>query len=395
MIRINIRFVILTILAYIFAYVQGGNLPYTIFYALFISLIFSIFTIFILSISIGIDIRMEERVYTCGDIAPISILANNRSIIPSPYVVIKNNIISLFNPKFIGELISLRFDETKNLKYNINFKNRGIYDIGSMSVSIRDLFCVFTVNKSIKKNTLVKVYPKIYELEKSILKSADIFKNATSTRSSIEDMYSVKDMRKYRDGDNLKRINWKVSAKLNELFVRNFETVSGQELNIFLDMNKSNYNMDREGILEEKMVDFCASLVNFAVLKDIKSKLYINCNGFIEYDVENKEDMQNLQELFLTQKSDGDFSFLRFINSHRNKLSSLSGVAIITGKISDALTNSLMNMQDVGYKIIVFYTNKTAEDMKNSEFLNKIGVECINICELIRCIEERESTAEA
>jgi hypothetical protein len=384
MVKVRIKFLILMAIAFVFAYLQGGNLPYSVFYGFLVTFTFALGCLLIHRYLIFVDVRFERKVYSSGEIDRFTMIVRNNSIIPAPYVIVKNKALSGINNKYNGEMVTLKLDESKWLKHEIYFKKRGIYNFGEITVGLKDLFCIAESYRNVDRKTIIKVYPKIYDLEKSVLKGSDIFKNAVSNKSSIEDMYSMKDIRKYRDGDNLKRINWKVSAKYNELYVRNFDTVSGQEFNIFLDMNEKNYELDGNGILEEQMIDFCVSIINNMLVKEIKTKLFVNAAQPESFEIEEKVDFDKLMEYFLIHKSDGSFNFLKFINSNAYHISSLSGIGIITGRVSSQLTSSLMELKDRGYNILLFYCGTNNDEINNVDLLEKVGVSCYSIENMLR-----------
>jgi hypothetical protein len=379
MFKIKVKFFILMIASYIFAHIQGGNLPYSIFYGFFLTTLVAFIFIYTHYKLVFIDIKFDKRVYSAGDKDKFTMIVKNNSYLPAPYVFIKNQALSLVNKRYNGDIVNITIDEDKWIKHEINFKTRGVYNFGDIYLSLKDLFCIFESRRKLNRNAVIKVYPKIYEIDRAMLRGSDIFKNAVSNRSSIEDMYSTKDIRKYRDGDNFKRINWKVSAKYNELYVRNFDTVSGQEFNIFLDMNESNYHLDSEGIFEEYMIDFCASLINHMVEKDTKTRLYVNASRTESFSIEGREDFDEIMEFFLSQKSDGQYSFINFLKAHINDISNLSGIGIITAAVDDGLTEYLMNLRDHGHNMVLFYSNDIKSSKGNIELLRKIGVNCYNI----------------
>lgn len=383
MLRINIKFIVLTIAAYIFAYLQGGNLPYSIFYGFSITFLIGLYSIIRHRQKAFVDVRFSQRIYYVGDSDIFSMEVYNNSYLPMPYVWLKNKALTTINSKYNGEALSLKLDESKQLKHEITFMKRGIYKFGDITMNLKEQFCIFETNKTFNREYDIKVYPKIYCIEKTVLKGSDIFKNAVSNKSRIEDAYSTRDMRKYRDGDNLKRINWKVSAKYNELYVRDFDTVSGREFNIFLNMSKLNYEIDPQGNLDESLVDFCVSLVNFMMEKEIKSSVFINATRAEVFEVEVKTDFDKLLEYFLTQFSDSDLDFTKYLSGNINKVSSLGGIGIITGTVDRYLTETLMQLRDSGYNVVVFHTGGHEEEFKNIMLLSKVGVECINIVEFL------------
>lgn len=382
--RINLKFIILVIISYIYARFQGRALAYSMFYIIFLTFLASLISVIAYRFLLNIKINIENNIYNCGDKINVELLVSNKSIFPVPYVIIKGQLVSLYNSKFEGEVANLKAFENKTFRYPIIFKKRGIYNLGQVDLFARDLFCMFRIHRKINKDLQLKVYPNIYDFKEDFIVGFDIFKNNADAKSFIEDMHSAKDMRQYRDGDNLKRINWKVSAKYNELFVRNFDKVSSEELNIFLDMNIDNYNMDLEGIIEEKIIDFCCSIINLSLNKNIKSKVYINCKDFHQVKIICKEDFENFMEFLLERKSDSIFNFGEFINCNRTKVAKASTVAILTSKITEALSETLIEMKDSGYRVVLFYVGKNGEDDSLKEFLNKIGVRCFNIFDIIK-----------
>jgi hypothetical protein len=379
MLKINIKFLLFMIISYIFAYLQGGNLPYYVFYGFLFTFLVGLYCIYVYRKKITANVKFEQRVYRAGDEDVISTAVYNESFIPMPYVWLKNKGIQSFEKDDTGFLFNLKLDENIVLNQNICFKKRGIYKFGEISINLKDIFCVFETKKYFNKDYDIKVYPRLIDIDKHPLKGGDIFKNVYNNRKRLEDSHSARDMRQYRDGDNLKRINWKVSAKYNELYVKEFERVSGREFNLFLDMHNKIYELDLEGNLEEKLVDIAGSLVNYTINKNIKSNVFINCKNNDFFQIQNKWDFERLMEYFLVQFSDGEIDFASYLNGNINRVSSLGGVGIITAFIEDDFTKTVLNLKDRGYVITVFYLGEVEVEQNNINLLKKVGIECIAI----------------
>lgn len=383
MIKVSVKFLILLILSYAFALIQGGNLPYSIFHGLILTFIVGLIYILSKQKSIVVQVKFDKKVYSAGDEHEFTTIVKNYGIFPAPYVILKNKTLTRLNQKYNGDAIYLNSDESKWIKSKIKFNQRGIYNFGEFNLKISDLFCIFERSRNINLGTSVKVYPKVYELNKFLANGSDIFKNATSCNTNIEDLYSTRDIRKYNEGDNLKRVNWKVSAKHGELFVRNLDTVSGDESNIFLNMSKENMVLDDVGVAEEQLIDLCSSIINYMQIKGIRSKLFINSLSERRFDIDTREDFNDLMEFFTTQSSDGENDFTRFINSNLNKIPRLSWIGIITSSISDNLKDNLILMKDKGYNITVFYSTGTLKDLSYTEELWKLGIYSHSFNELV------------
>lgn len=383
MVRRSRVFILFMIIAFVFAYLEGGNLPYVIFYGFILIYLLGRVGILFSSRNLEVDIVSNKDTYYSGESDEFSVVVSNNGLTPMLCVVVKNLALAELNNKYNGDAISLRYNDNKWIKNNIKFSIRGVYELGRVAVEFHDLFFLLKKCKTVKCDRVTKVYPKVYNIEGLVSKGMDIFKTSVSKKSGIEDVYSTLEVRKYREGDNLKKIHWRVSAKYGELFVRNFDMVSGEESNIFLDMIEDNYGYDKTGVLEEQMVDFFVSMVNYMQLKGIETKAFINCSTSRQFTIDSREDFNDLVEFFVTQKSDGVQSFVRFINGNLNKIPKLSWIGIITAKITNRLRDTLISMKDYGYNITVYYSVDSEEQIYNLELLNKIGIECLNFCDIL------------
>lgn len=390
MIRINYKFIILMVMAYIFAYIQGGNLPYTLFYTFALTLVASFILSIIYLINIKISVSLPEREYYCGINETLVISIKNRSIFFIPYIIIKNNALQSLFPHYSGEIFSLRYGEEVDLKYNMNFSIRGVYNLGSFIVWVRDIFGVVDLKRKEDKNKIIKVYPKIYSIEEKIFKGNDIFKNTFRSKSSIEDTYSARDMRRYQEGDSLKRINWKVSAKQQELYIKNYETVSGEEFALFLDMNEANYTLDSKGIKEEMMIDFALSLISTMTDRAVEMKLFLNNKLGTSFNIEEKEDFQKIREFFLAEKSNGKNNIIDFMQRNINKLHTKSGVGIITARVSETLVNYIIESKEKGYGMVLFIAEENEVSDEYKDILKRLDIHCYNIKSLLKGEQEED-----
>ncbi|EQB90058.1 hypothetical protein M918_02140 [Clostridium sp. BL8] len=238
MIKIKKTFMIITVVALAFAKISGGNLPYAIFYSLFLVLFLGVIYVYFTSKNIVSEIKCKNHELSVGDSEEVSIKVSNDSIIPVAYVEVVNDTMVDILKKYHGDAFFLNLNSTKFLKKNVTFKKRGIYDFGITTVKTSDIFGVFQQVKRYENKTGIKVYPKIYQLRPLFLGGSEKLENRLSNESKVEDLTLIKDIREYRVGDSLKRVHWKLSAKHGDLYVKNYDYVSGVQCNLFLDMRR-------------------------------------------------------------------------------------------------------------------------------------------------------------
>lgn len=389
MFKVSIKFILLLLVSYIFAIVEGGNLPYGIFHGLLLTFLIGFIYILIKQKDIKIQVKFNNKIYSSGEEQEFTTIINNYGFLPAPYVLLYNNALEQINLKYNGDAVALNPADSVWIRNVVKFNKRGLYNFGEMSIKVSDLFSIFERKRNINLDIPIKVYPKVYEISKFTSNGSDIFKNAISNISNIEDLYSTKEIRKYNIGDNLKKVNWKVSAKHGELYVKNPDLVSGEESNIFLDMSKSNILISEDEIKEEQLIDLCASVISHMQLRGIKTKLFINTKLPRTFEIKSRNDFNELMEFFLTQKSDGENDFSMFINSYINKIPALSWIGIITTNVNRELKDNLLLLKDKGYNITVFYSTFSLKDITYNEILKKSQIECLSLLDIINKQESK------
>lgn len=384
MIKVNIKFILLTIVSFIFAKISGGNLPYSVFYSLFIMLLISILYMYLSLQYVQCRIKHNEVEYSVGDEDEFSLIVSNKSFIPIPYIEIINDTFSNLLKIYKGDVFFLQLNSDKWIKKNITFNKRGIYDFGVTTIRITDLFNIITFNKNINHKLGVKVYPKIYNIELFQLGGSEKLENLLNSDSKVEDLTLIKDIRQYRIGDSLKRVHWKISAKQGELYVKNYDYISGTQCNLFLNMKKIDFTNKEEELKEELMIDFTASLLKKFVNLGVKSKIYINNFENKRFEVENSMDFSGVMEYFLFHNSDGQGDFVDFINGNLNSLGGKSFLGIITYNLTSTLKDELLYLESVGYNINLFYYNNSLGVMEDINFLTGTGINCYDFKEIIK-----------
>lgn len=394
MTRVNKKIVFLCIVAFIFAFISGGNLPYSIFYVFLVSILLGMIYMHMARKNLHAKFKYDSKTYNVGDIANITIIAENLGIIPTPYVHVEGKILGSLIEGYRGDLVFLGGDKSKWINNKITFIKRGIYDFSDICLEAYDLFYIIKSVINIHSKLYIKVYPKVYDLSNINLSGRDSYENLINSKSGIDDFTLIKDIRKYNTGDNLKKVHWKLSAKHGELYVKNFDSISGMECNLFINMHADNLGNELYEIIEEDLVDFSVSLSRYMVINRIKTKLFIHAKQQKNMAVESNEDFLGLMEYFLKSKSDGTLEFTSFIKSNLRHVPKGNWIGIISISVDDSLRNMLVNLKGMGYRVNVFYYGniinnfKNTSVLKNINLLKNVGIDCINFKEAEEKVEK-------
>ncbi|WP_315120990.1 DUF58 domain-containing protein [uncultured Clostridium sp.] len=375
MIKINKRIILYILITFIYAYLEGGYFPYALFYSFLIPFLLSFIVIVILHKNVGMDIRFDRNIISTTEEIKITTVIKNYNILPLPYIELKNKVLYSLDREYNGEVFNMKLDENKRLSRNVKFLNRGIYDFGNITLAFKDYLYIFTLSKTLKKDLKVKVYPKIHQVEDFSIRGQEVINKFVSRKGMINEDYTISNIRKYRTGDSLRKIHWKLSAKYGEFFVKNFDTLKGEEYNIFLNMNREDF-YDQHGE-EEELVEICVSIINNILNKDMKGCIHIHNDESIGMCINNREDFDALMEYFLLNKSKGERNFAQCIIDNLHKTGDDNTIIICTSKIDANLREALLLTNKLGYRAIVFCPNKSLETSKNDYHLEERGVEVV------------------
>ena len=84
----------------------------------------------------------------------------------------------------------------------------------------------------------------------------------------------ITDWRKYVPWDDLKSINWKLTAKTGEIYVNLYETLKDVDFHIFLDINTNRFAVVGDGPIWENLTKELNQIFDWFVQKKARIKLF-------------------------------------------------------------------------------------------------------------------------
>lgn len=142
-------------------------------------------------------------------------------------------------------LAPLQPGETARAAYRLPTGTRGVYDLGPLTLELSDPFGLARRYVVAAPVASLTVFPRVDPIEApSLIRGDDAFASAdhpTALASSGEDFYAL---REYEVGDDLRRVHWKSSAKLDQLMIRQDEVPWQGRAVVVLDLNAATHTAD-------------------------------------------------------------------------------------------------------------------------------------------------------
>jgi uncharacterized protein (DUF58 family) len=118
----------------------------------------------------------------------------------------------------------------------LNCVRRGRHRFGEVDLTSGDPLGIRERTMSVAGGEELVVYPKVFSLQPPPLPARSPLGERRASRLLLEDPTRVAGMRQYREGDSLRHVDWRATARTGELLVRDFEPSAAVRVAIFFEM---------------------------------------------------------------------------------------------------------------------------------------------------------------
>lgn len=262
----------LLVVAGVFSQAYAGHLSSVIFITLLILPVFSFILALTARLAFKLSFDNSPMVIEKGERLKLQVFVKNRFIVPCSCVY-----ITAFMPNLNGNnearlIFSMGAVQKRllNLTYDTQF--RGEYEFTLDKAYFYDIFKIFKFKKKLKIKKSVLVTPKIHDLSGGAGRSSET--DEESTIQSFE--YSGGErsfVRKYRDGDEIKRMHWKLSSKQEDYMVWQTVKNSSPKIYIVCDLTKPALDERQGAVLTDCILEAALAFSLFNIKNDRQSIL--------------------------------------------------------------------------------------------------------------------------
>lgn len=378
--KVNYRFLIIVMILLFISLLLGG----TFFYSLFIAFGF----IVLLSFYMGKRARQNlicivwkhHQEAQVGDEIEVEIQLYNSGIIPFSHLIINTNLPK----KLTGEdeestITSMISDRKLIISKQINCKHKGIYDIGNIEVQFSDVFGVFSWKKHFKEDITLLVYPKVPLLQNFDMPVRQHYGTVSAKNKAYEDFSSTKDLRKYISGDSLKRVNWKVSAHRNELYVKNLDLNASANVHVFLDSYFMNY-VNYVEALEEKVAECSLAILRYSLSRGMVASLYTFTEESINIAAKGMNQFNKFLEVITRLSGTGSIPINELVKREAQKMNYDATIVVITLKIDELFVAQMNSLKMAGIHLsIIYICIDTKEQNTGLDNVRALGIKAFRV----------------
>jgi hypothetical protein len=369
----RVAFISLFILSIIFLYNFGGFVSYFFLNTLISLLILSLgYTIFVFA-RIKFVQEIDKKVIIKGENVRLVVKLSNEDFVLYPYIFVSffgthSSLLSNNSSQSlaIGPLSS------KEFVFDMICKYRGEYEIGIREIYIEDFLGLIRLKYKIPEPKKIVVYPKIEPLSNFCILSSNSSDSQNVGNGLMNDVYNIKDIRDYNDGDSFRKIHWKLTARNSKLMIKNYQSTTDANVNILLDLRKNIYSEDINIVLEDKLIEAAVAVLHFYLSKGITVN-YVNFHEKLEvFKASNQLEFEQLYKSLSCVNFDQQVSMPDIVKLHSEAFSGSADIIIFTGILDIDLYNEMYNAKMANHSISLVYVSSDSLAAGKSDIVDDI-----------------------
>lgn len=270
-----------------------GGAARTLFYITLLIPVFSLLYTFYVYLRFCIYQEAESKLIVKGEKTPYFFVLSDEDCIA--YTDIRVEFLEDFSTPQNMELsrsYHLIPGERNEYRTEILCRYRGEYNIGVKSVVVTDLLGLLRIRYPAPCTLSMSVLPRIHAVEKISL--APLEDDAKLLRFSHANSMEPPDcdLRRYVQGDSIRRINWKVSAKKRELLIRQSSEIQNMGIVLILDLSFLHGETYDRIITEDKIIESALTIADFLVKKRVPLTIVYEQGEIIREPIGNPEQLK-------------------------------------------------------------------------------------------------------
>lgn len=275
----------------------GGPVTYIFFWLVLAIPVISIVYILFVFTFIRYYQKTDGRNMTAGTPSDFYITLKNETFFAfSSLRIVFYSSFSMVNDIEPDALYELLPHSAIKKKTQLVCRYRGEYKVGIKSIAVQDFFGLFTVTRRIKEPLSVIVEPALYELDTLF---GDDTREASSHENMIRRDIPAIPVREYVGGDDIRLINWKSTAAMQKLMVRERTSEEKSGITIIMDPGRYDDNIENYLPVENKSVELLLALSSYYTRNFVSHEVMLLSDDLLHIPVRDMAGFEKLHRIMV------------------------------------------------------------------------------------------------
>ncbi|MDF2855295.1 MAG: hypothetical protein K0Q87_1146 [Neobacillus sp.] len=354
----------LILLTFSYGMFQGGFVSWFLFYSFLPFALYSFAFSFYPLKGIEVSRHIEKFNYNAGEPLRVKVTVKRRSFFPLFYLIIADqlddNLINAQQKERAKVLILPGFKKEISFDYVIDKLPRGEHLFKGFTLKAGDLFGLIEKEISYPIENKLIVYPFFTDLLYRPFENP-FDQGMTASRERVQrDTSMAVGIRDYQPGDRFSWINWKATAKRNEVMTKEFEQRQSHDVFIVMDCVPDKHF--------EAIVSFTASMQRAVLKKGASTGLLTVSEERSFFPLGGGEKQQQLLLFHLAKvKAKGSSSFDKVIETEGMFVQQTVSFLLVTGQLTKRLIEKASFLGQRKGKITLFVIKGERESPTSAE----------------------------
>jgi uncharacterized protein (DUF58 family) len=177
-----------------------------------------------------------------GGQATVELTLTNQGRMPAGLLLLEDRIPYVLGhrPRFVVDRVSPNWRRT--VSYPVKSDVRGLFQVGPLMLTVADPFGLVETSRNFTRSQNLLVTPRVYKLPTVRLGADRAGSGENRPRAIAAAGEEDATVREYRDGDDLRRVHWRSTARRGSLMVRREEQPWQSRCAIFLDARTKSHH---------------------------------------------------------------------------------------------------------------------------------------------------------
>ena len=350
----------------------GGQIYYLLFYTLLLLTLLSLISVLWLLFSARIEMRGVKPRVERGEAMMTIFTVRHTSPLPVAALRIRLNVPSAFSAAQEISVSTPAF-KTRTFRYMVRCPHRGSYEVGITRLRARDAFGLFSISrKSGMKLLRVDVYPKSYDVPFMELKAGDTGPELRSR--ATEDASSPSDVRKWQEGDVLKKVHWKLTMRRRELMVRTFEESSRPDTLIVPDLAEIQALPDQALTIEDCVCEACLSQARAQLNEGYPVRMPLLSSRPGEPSGQFPQDVPMFAEALMRAQFDSPYPYEQVLVQMLRRTTRTGGCVLVTPRLTTRVADMALKLSRTGVRVRLLWVTDSRND-QSLEMIERLKME--------------------
>lgn len=364
--------IFITALGYLYPFFTGVGIA--CFVATILALIADIYLLYSKKQKLKIH-RSSSNILSLGWNEQFKLTLENRTNQSLKFTVI-DELPEQFNDRHFTVDVSLLPEENSTLTYQYFIPERGDYNFGNVIVLHQSLLGLISYKEKYPQEKILPAYPSIKEMELMQIKALSTqrtFYGLKKTRR-IGHSYEFEQIKSYVKGDDFRALNWKATARSNQIMVNQYQENQSQYVFSIIDKSRGMKQPFNGLSLLDYAINATLALSNVSIKKKDKAGLMTvsdKIGKFIPAESASYQTKRILKALYNEKERQTELNLPLLYKALNTYVSSRSLIFLYTNfQNLFSVERALPILRSINKKhelVVVFFENEEVENFAQSD----------------------------